>query len=411
MNFIALRSVDFRLYFLGGVAAVNAMWILRILISWLAWDMSGSATYVGVIAAASLLPTVFFSPIAGVFVDRTDIRKAAYGTNISMVVCLCVLYALHANGALGPVTLVGIAAAVGLVTAVHHPIRLSFGPRLVPAQYVSSVVALGALNFNLARLLSPAIGGLLIDWVGISAALLLILTLFLPNLAILYRLRPRSIERLHSRESFFGAFLTGVSYMWQRPAVRLVLLASLLFAISIRGVLEILPIVADGVFTRGPVGLGQLGSAVGGGALIAALVKTMARIDARPGRSILSARNISASIIGMIAVAVLGTATAWPVALAAGAVLGFCGTFLGVGMQSLIQRELPDDMRGRVMSIWIVVGLGGTAFGAFAIGAVSEFVGLPVTSLTTCGLGLVATILLVQHSRNARKKREAKGLP
>ncbi len=399
MNLVALRSPDFRLYYTGAVAVVNGMWIIRIVIAWMAWEISGSATYVGIIAATSLLPTIVSGPFFGVYVDRANIKKAAYSTNLSMSACLILLLVLHSTGKINQATLIGITLVMGLITSAHHPVRLSLGPRLVQARHVGSVVALAALNFNLARLLSPAIGGLLIDRLGISTAIMITLVLFLPNLLILYRLKPREMDNGTAREGFAQAFISGLRYMWHRPAVRLALLATAVFSITIRGVLEVLPIVADGVFEKGAVGLGQLGSAVGAGALCAALLKALGKVDTRSGRSILSARNVTAGTIGIFALALLGSTGRWDLALLSSALLGFCGTFLGVGMQSLIQADLPDELRGRVMSIWIVVGLGGTALGAFAIGAMAEISGLSAASLATSTLGLIAISLIAVRNR------------
>lgn len=186
MNLVALRSPEFRLYFFGAVANVNALWISRIVIGWLAWDLTHSAQFVGIVAACSLLPTLFGGPFFGVLVDRSDIKRAAYATNLAMIACIAVLLALQIAGHVATFSLILISLAIGTVTAAHHPVRLSLAPRLVKAEDVSSVVALSALNFNLARLISPAIGGVLIDLTGTTTALLVTLVLFLPNLAVLF---------------------------------------------------------------------------------------------------------------------------------------------------------------------------------------------------------------------------------
>ena len=404
MNLAALRSPDFRWYYAGAVSAVNGMWIMRIVLGWLSWQISGSAIYVGVIAAVSLLPTVVCGPFFGVLVDRANIKKAAYTTNLSMVACTILLTFLYVNDAITQISLAIVALLIGIVTSAHHPVRLSLGPRLVKAQFVGSVVALAALNFNLARLLSPALGGLLIDGLGITQALIVILLLFIPNLAVLYRLHPRTMRSGKDTEGFTSAFMSGLSYIWASPFIRGVLLATAVFSVSIRGILELLPIVADGSFGRGAVGLGQLGSAVGAGALCAAILKILGRSDMRTDQGILSPGNLLIAILGILALPVLGSATSWLVVLTAAAVLGFSGTHLGVGMQSIIQADLPDDMRGRVMSIWVVIGLGGTALGAFVIGALSDRTGISTATLVIGALSLGATATVYLSSKSAKKE-------
>lgn len=391
MNLVALRSHEFRLYFLGAVANVNALWISRIVIGWLAWDLTNSPQFVGIIAACSLLPTLFGGPFFGVLVDRADIKKAAYATNIAMIFCIAVLLALQASNNIAQTSLILISLAIGTVTAAHHPVRLSFAPRLVEPNHVSSVVALAALNFNLARLISPAIGGLLIDLTSTTTALFVTLILFLPNLTILFRLQPRKLTK-HSGEAFTTAMAEGLRYIRQRNLILIVLAITTVFSIAMRGVLEVLPIVADGSFKLGAVGLGQLGSAVGGGALCAAMYKALGAQQS--GRDALSVSNMSIAVIGLMTAAVLGNTQTWTIALLCAAVLGATGTYFGVTMQSMIQGDLPDDMRGRVMSIWVVVGLGSTALGAFIIGALTNLIGIGAASLWISGIGLVALLML-----------------
>jgi MFS family permease len=397
MNLVALRSPEFRLYFLGAIANVNALWISRIVIGWLAWDLTNSAQFVGIVAACSLLPTLFGGPFFGVLVDRSDIKKAAYATNIAMIACIAALLALQASGNISSASLILISLAIGTVTAAHHPVRLSLAPRLVKPEHVSSVVALAALNFNLARLISPALGGLLIDLTGTTTALIVTLILFLPNLTVLFRLHPRELTK-HGGEPFATAMIEGLRYIRQRQTILLVLATTAIFSVALRGVLEVLPIIADGSFELGAVGLGQLGSAVGGGALCAAIFKT---VGGRPtGQNALSLGNLSVAIAGLIGMALLGTTQSWALALFCAAILGATGTYFGVTMQSMIQSDLPDDMRGRVMSIWVVVGLGATALGAFAIGALANVIGIGPASLWIAGTGLLAILIL---SRRAPK--------
>lgn len=402
MNLIALRSRQFQLYFSGAVCAVNGMWILRIVIGWLSWKITGSAGFVGTIAAVSLIPTVIFGPFFGVLVDRSNVLRAAYVTNIAMTLCVAALLVLEINDLVTPAALLAIAFAMGTITAGHHPVRLSLGPRLVKPEYVGSVVALAALNFNLARLLSPALGGVLIDRLGITATTAIILGAFVPNLLVLSRLTPRKKRLRDVPERFFQAMAGGARYLWQRPELRLVILATAVFSVALRGVLDVLPIFADGVFGLGAIGLGELGSAVGAGALTAALVKAFWMAPASESRGALSTSNVTVAFAGIGALAVLGNTGIWALALASVAILGFAGTHLGVGMQAQIQSELPDDMRGRVMSIWIVVGLGGTALGAFCIGLFSDHFGMPVTASLFSLLGALAIGAII--TANPRRK-------
>lgn len=405
MQLSALRHPEFRLYFAGAVAVVNAMWVVRIVIAWLAWDITGSPAFTGTVAAASLVPTLALGPFFGVLVDRSDVVRAAYATNLSMTACVACLLGLHLAGLVTPLALVVLALAIGTVTAAHHPVRLSLGPRLVPAEAVASVVALSALNFNVARLVSPALGGLMIERLGIGGALAVTLALFLPNLAILWRLHPRALATARAPR-FATAMAEGFAYIAGRPEIVAILAATCLFSIPLRGVLEVLPLVADGVFARGASGFGQLGSAVGAGALASAAAKTLGLFD---GRSPFSGRALAVAGAGFVALGVMATAQSWAAVLASAALLGAAGTWFGVTMQQIIQNDLPDDMRGRVMSVWVVVGLGATATGAWATGLIASITSVPVALAAMALAGAAGFAALALWGRRRLRQAAAQG--
>ena len=223
MNLIALKSPSFRLYFMGSMSAVNGLWIMRVLIGWLAWELTASASFVGWIAALSLLPTLFIGPIFGVMVDRASIKLAAFCTNASMILSVIALLIIQIGGYLTPTLLSICTLIIGIITAAHHPVRLSLGPRLVRREHVGSVVALAALNFNTARMISPAIGGIIIDIFGITTALVISILFYLPSLVVVPFLQPRDRENATKKEAFSTAFTNGLKYISQRMELKLVL--------------------------------------------------------------------------------------------------------------------------------------------------------------------------------------------
>ena len=351
---------------------------MRILIGWLAWELTGSASFVGWIAALSLLPTLFLGPFFGVLVDRASVKFAAFYSNASMVLSVCALLAIHASGQLTPTLLSLCTLVIGIVTAAHHPIRLSLGPRLVAREHVGSVLALAALNFNTARMISPALGGNIIDIFGITVALAIAVLFYLPSLLVVPFLRPRDREKTTEKEAFSEAFANGLNYISQRIELKLILAMTALMSISIRSTTEILPVMADGIFQAGPTGLGQLGSAVGAGALLSAIVKAFGPVQANHS---LKGSQMFIAAFGIIAVFFFGNSENWLFTLITAAILCFCSTYLGVAMQSAMQADLPDGFRGRVMSIWTVTTMGATAIGSLALGAITEIL---KTTLKNC---------------------------
>ena len=376
----ALRHPGFRAYFLAAVPLVHALWAQRVTLGWLAWEETHSAPFVGLVAALGLAPMIVAGPVFGVLVDRADIRRALFATSAAMCALLAAAAGLAGGPGLPPAALPVLALAIGLVTAAHHPVRMSLAPRLVPRPEVPSVVALSALNFNLARMVAPVLTGIGLATIGAVATLWIAAALYLPMLAVAPILKPRVLPD-GPRSSVLDGIGEGLRHLAGDATAREAMILTACIAILVRGYLEVLPVMAEGVHDRGPQGLGALTAAAGAGALAAALAKAS---GAGQGGIAVSTRAVL--VLGVAALAGLGLSEAWAAVLAWTAILGFASTFCGVGLQAAVQETLPDRLRGRVMSLWVVVGIGAVALGSGLIGLAAGPFGLrPV--LTVAGLG------------------------
>lgn len=384
----AFADRQFRLFFGGVFFAVQAIWIQRVTLGWLAWERTGQASAVGIVAALSLFPTLILGPFFGVMTDRVDIRRAAFVTNGVMAIIIAGL-ALVASD-VGAVGLALAALCIGLISAAHHPIRMSLGPRLVAADMVQHVVAVTALNFNIARLVAPVFAGWVIATAGGAVALWLAALCYVPMLAVLPALHPRALPP-RPAAPFLSDLVEGFRYAAATPLIRQALLITLVFATTARGALEVLPVVADGGFGRGAAGLGYLTAAAGVGALISALLKAagVAAVGARIPRAVWVA-----SFAGQGAVMAMGLAPTWPMVLLAAGLTGLTSTWCGVSLQSAIQSGLPDAFRGRVMSLWVVVGFGTVAVGAVGIGGAADVIGIGPALAYAGALGAVAMVVV-----------------
>jgi MFS family permease len=380
----SFRDGQFRLFFMGIFFAVQAIWVQRVTLGWLAWERTGSAGFVGLVAGLSLAPTLVLGPFFGVMADRVDVRRASFITNGLMALVLAAL--ALALPVTGPMALLVAALVIGVISSAHHPVRMSLGPRLVPQDMVQHVVTITALNFNLARLVAPVLAGWVIATAGAGVALWVSVLCYVPMLAVLPRLRPRDLPQ-RPKVSVFSDLADGLRYAMTAPLVRLALLITLVFATIVRGALEILPVLADGAFDRGAAGLGMLTAAAGVGAVSSALMKAAGAgaVGAR-----IPAAVLWAAMAGQGAVVAMGLAPVWPIAFLATALAGFCATWVGVSMQAAIQSDLPDSYRGRVMSLWVVVGFGTVALGAFAVGGLGEWIGISGALVVAGLLGALA---------------------
>jgi MFS family permease len=387
MNLAAVRFRDFRIYLIGNIFALNGLWMQRLTIGWIAWELTGSASFVGLVAFINFAPTIFAGPFFGVLVDRIRIRQAAIITQSVLFVLAIVLFLSFSAEMMSPVLLATVSGILGLVTAAHNPIRMSLAPRLVDRSAVASVISLTAINFNLARLTGPALAGWLIASWGISASLLIQALFYLPFILALSRLRPRERTRTKAKAApFFQDMAVGLRHVMRTPLIRQALFVTGVGAFISRGVLEILPVIADGAFGKGATGLGLLTAAAGLGALIAGISKALMPGQAGgrlPGLALVSA------VAGIALVPAIGFSGLWLLTLLLVACLGFAATMTGVSMQTAIQVDLEDDLRGRVMSLWVLVGIGSAASGAVFLGALTDLVGLATALSWVGGFGVV----------------------
>lgn len=377
MNFAALKSPNFRTYVGGSLLGLLSLWMLRVTSGWLAWDLTGSASFVGLVALVQFAPAIFLSPLFGVWADRLNVLRAAQTVQTLNLLVSALFWGVVTLGWLTPVLMVGLTLVSGILAAASHPVRMSLTPRLVPKELIGSVVNIVAINFNVARMVGPALGGLLIAVFGVGTALFVQTALYVPFIVALTQitLRPRR-DTGSAGEPFFQALATGFMHVWHTPVIWRAMVIAGVVSVVARGTLEILPPLADGIFERGASGLGVLMSATGVGAIVGGVFKGLLppqQPDQIPRLSLVFV------ILGLGFVPLLGAVKIWELALVVVAGMAFVTTLTAISMQTAIQLVLQDDMRGRVMSLWAVVAAGGSAVGAGLLGVSADILGYPDT--------------------------------
>ena len=392
MNLAALNSPSFRLYLFGSFIALNGLWIQRIIIGWLAWEISNSPFYVGIAAFLSLAPTIFSGPIFGVLIDRANIKVAFFLSYSAMILCSSILFFLILTDLLTIKSLLLICLFIGIIASAAHPIRMSLAPRLIDESQVPSLVALTAVNFNTSRLIGPAIGGFLIQYLGASGTILISIFTYLPVMVFIMLVKPRDLISDDKNRSLIFDFFEGIKLIFSNSVIKFSIVLSGLTAFVGRGVLETLPLISEGVFSQGPTGLGLITASAGAGALFSSIAKAL-------GKAEISGTNISNSTLFValtipIVVLLIGYANSFLISLFLIFILGFLATTIGISIQSKIQLELKDVFRGRVMSIWIMINMGSAAFGSIIFGLVSDYLSIQM-SHTVFGYSFIFLIVFL----------------
>lgn len=390
MRFPALSSKDFAIFTAGNFSATNAIWINRVIIGWLSWELTGLASSVGLMSFLLFAPTIVASPLFGVILDRVDVRRAAITSQSILATSLAILFLLYVSDLLTIWLLGFVALSIGITSSADRTIRFVLVPRIVDKDALANAVAIHGINFNTARLIGPAVGGALIEWGGTEFAIITNFVMILPFLTVLFiiTLRRRD-EYKSSRQSFLGEITDGARYAARHPIIREAMVISCFYSITLRGILEILPAVADGEFHRGAQGLGQMLAVSGAGALVTAIYIALRRSGPSQAEIPISVYiSIFGGVIGTIFLGLTGN---WYVALAMVLVLGVCATINGIELQASMQVALDDTYRGRVMSLWIVLVIGGAAISAIGIGSLADVLGMS-SALISAGVTAGASI-------------------
>ncbi|MDE0114650.1 MAG: MFS transporter [Albidovulum sp.] len=387
MNLSALKSRDFRLYIAGNLFALNAMWMLRIIVGWLAWDLTGSARFVGLVAFSYFLPTMFLGPFFGVLIDRSDVRRAAIIVQSLYLTAALSLWIVQYLKVLGAPHLLIYSIATGVIMSAHSPVRMSLAPRLVMSNGIPSAINFASIAYNISRMTGPAIGGWAIVQIGAGTATFVTALCYLPILLALSLLRIRQTGANHSTPDFLSDLVEGARFAFGNASIRAALALSAVASVFILGSLEILAVIADGVFAKGAAGLGLLTSSAGLGAIAAGV--GLALLPPAFGSNRLQLA-VATGMFGVACIAGLGLSASWPVAVILVAAMSAAASASGIICQSAIQIQVGDRMRGRVMSMWASVAIGSTAIGAAVLGSAAEFLGIGATlTLSAIAAGLL----------------------
>ena len=387
--FQALRHRNFRLFFFGQGTSLAGTWMQSVAQGWLVLQLTNSPYYVGLVSALGTLPVLLVSLPAGVFADRSHKRRV-----VTITQCLSMVqaFAIAALIWMHRVELWHIAAAavfLGLVNAVDIPTRQSFIVEIVGKDDLMNAIALNSSVFNAARIVGPAIGGVLIGSVGIAACYFLNGVSYLAVVAGLLLMRMPPWVPPPVAGDGLARFREGARYIVGDRRVRALVLNTALLSIFGFPYIVLMPVFARDVLHVGATGLGFLMAAMGVGAVISAL--GVAAFGQRLAKGRVVAWAAPAFGVAVTAFAM----TRWfPLALAILLLSGGAMIANNAVTNTLLQTVVPDGLRGRVMGAYAFVFVGMAPIGAFQAGWLAEHVGVQVAVAAGGLVCVVASLVL-----------------
>jgi len=393
--FPAFRSRNFRLYFIGQIVSMVGTWLQMVAQGWLVLEMTGSAFWVGVAAAASSLPTLFLSLIGGVIVDRYNRKTILLWTQSASMVLALVLGIITLTGSVTLAVILVLAFLLGCVAAVATPAIQAFLSEMVERAELHSAVALNAAIFNASRVIGPAIAGLMIAWIGTGGAFIANGLSYLAVIAALLAITiatPRKIPAVHQPP--LQSIRDGIVYTWEHPVIRTIVMFVSVVSIFGWSFMSMLPVVAKQTYGLGSDGMGYLFSAFGLGSLSGTVVVSMSS-----GKIRSSAMVIGGILVFSLALTAFTFASDERVAMAFLFIAGIGMLSAFATMTATVQRLVEDSYRGRVMSIYLMVLMGFMPLGNLQVGFLSEQFGTAIAIRIGSIVVLLATIFLFSYRK------------
>jgi len=401
---------NYRLFFGGQAVSLVGTWMQTVAQAWLVLQLTRDPFWLGLLAAVQFLPVLVLGLFGGLIADALPKRKTLIATQTVQMLLAFVLFGLTVTGAVQVWHILVLATLLGVTNAVDMPTRQSFTVEMVGRGDVANAVALNSAMFNGARIVGPAVAGLAIGAFGMAIAFLLNGLSFLAVIVAYAVMReddlrsPAHYSRPSTVAEVGRTLAEGLGYVRRTEVV--------LMATVVVGVVStfgmnfsvMVPALANNVLHTDPIGFGFLMAATGVGSLVAAL---LIAFSGRPRTAVIGIGAVVLGI-GLLASAAVGS---FALALPAMALVGFGAIGMAATANTTIQLAVPDELRGRVVSVYTTVFVGSTPVGGLVIGSIASRYGVDV-SLAVGGVAcIIAGVAAIAWLRRIRAGEAARVAP
>ena len=397
-TFKSLRAHrNYRLFFWGQITSVCGTWMQNVALYWLVMSLTHSAVAVGILSLARFGPFMVLGLFAGVVADRIDNRKTVIATQAVQMTLSAVLAVVTLAGVIQPWQLYVVAALSGTAIVFDVPARQNLTFQMVGRDELANAVALNSTLFNLARIVGPALAGVVIASAGAGWCFAINCASFLAVLAVLVAMRTSELYRLagRGRPTLWNGTREGLAFVrHSRPLLVLVGMAVVLMSVSFNFNV-LLPVVAKQTLAAGPLTFGALSACFGAGALVGALAA--ATIGAARWR-VMFAASFGAGVAELF-VAPLHQVVATGALIA---LLGACFTTYMANSNTTVQLASPDHIRGRVLGIYFYALMGPVPLAALLLGWLCSAGGTQLAFQVAGTSAIVVTALGALALRGAR---------
>jgi MFS family permease len=391
-TFAALRFPNFRLWFFGQTVSTMGTWMQSVAQGWVVYQLTGSEFALGAISFIGTIPTLFLMLPAGTIVDRVPRRQLLLVTQSIMMLLAFALALLAATGALQVWQIAVLAAILGVTQSFDAPARQALAVEMVEdRRYLTNAIALNSTIFNLARIVGPALGGVVLAAVGAAWCFGLNGLSFVAVIVALSLMRLPVAQSEVRTAPLLEQTMIGLRYVWNNPLIRAMILVVAVSSLFGSSYAVLLPAFAADVLKVGKIGLGALNVAVGVGALVGSLI--VASLGQYRHKAWLMTAG---SLLLPVALLLMASSRSLPMSLLSLGLIGLAVVTQNASINTLIQQMVPDALRGRVMAVYALMLFGTAPFAALQAGALAQAfgpqIGVAVGAVITLIFALVVTI-------------------
>ncbi len=400
-GFPALQHRNFRLFWFGQCISLIGTWMQNIGQAWLVLQLTNSALQLSIVNMMQFLPMMLFSLYAGTLVDRFPKRKVLIITQSILLVLALILATITYLGVVQYWHILILALLLGCVNTIDMPTRQSFIIEMVGKEDLMNAIALNSSVVNLARIVGPAVAGILIGLVGMSMCFYINAASFIAVIAGLSMIKIDAPEmtkkRIGETRHIMADIKEGLHYIGENKIIKQPLLLLAIISAFVMNFNVMIPVFAQQNLGQSATGYGFLMTCMGAGSFIGALT-LVAKSKAGPKLKYLVAGAFGMSLF----FAVLGLETNYLLACITLFVIGFCSITFTASVNSTIQINSVDHMRGRVMSVFTLVFAGVTPLGSLYAGNLTELTSAPVCMVVSGIIGIAAALYTIFVLRKAR---------
>jgi MFS family permease len=369
--FRSLKHRNYRLFFFGQLISLMGTWMQNIGQAWLIYQLTHSSVWLGTIGFLTSVPVLLFSTFGGSLADKISKKKLIIATQIASMIQAFILAVLIWTDLITPAIVGILAFTLGLVNAFDMPGRQSFVVEMVGKEDLSNAIALNSAVFNSARMFGPAVGGIIIGILGVGWCFFLNGVSFIAVIIGLLMMDVQEKIPSKSETPLLKSVAEGVAYVRSQETLKVIMILVSVVTIFGWSYSVMLPIFADKVLNIGAIGLGNLLTANGIGALVSALTVASVGHKVRPRKFIFSGLAVFVCSILIFSVSSLPLLS---MACLVGVGIGLIAFFATAN--ATLQTRTPDHLRGRVMGLYALVFQGLFPFGSLGLGVLADMVGV-----------------------------------